>query len=301
MSSFANLKRNSGNLDKLTKAVEALKSNSGDDSDKYWKLELDKSSNGMAVIRFLPAPAVDGDEGLPWVKIYHHGFQGPGGWYIDNCPTTLNGQPCPVCESNSSFWNSGIEANKEIARGRKRKLSYIANIYIVNDPKHPENNGTVKLFKFGAKIFEKITSAMHPEFSDEEPMNPFDLWTGANFKLKSTKRDGYQNYDKSEFDKVAPLFDSDDEMEEVWKKEFSLQELVSEKNFKSYDQLKGRLNKVLGIGEVVGAKSAKQKVRAEEESIDEALEPKDTSGETSSADSDTDDDLAFFQELADES
>ena len=197
MNSFANLKRSSGNFDKLAKALEQLDSPSNQSNeDNFWKCEVDKSGNGYAVIRFLPAPAVDGDDGLPWAKMYTHGFQGPGGWLIDNCLTTQN-EKCPVCEHNSVLWNSGIEANKEIARKQKRRLTYIANIYVVEDSKHPENNGKVFLFKFGKKIFEKITAAMNPEFEDETPINPFDMWSGANFKLKIRKVEGYQNYDRS--------------------------------------------------------------------------------------------------------
>ena len=251
MNDFAKLKSGSGHLDKLKKSIEALASSSDGKSDKenYWRPEVDKAGNGMATIRFLPAPAVDGDDGLPWVKIFNHGFQGPGGWLIDNCLTT-KGQSCPVCEHNSTLWNSGIEANKDIVRKQKRKLSYIANVYIVNDPKHPENNGTVKLFKFGAKIFDKITEAMNPQFEDETPINPFDLWAGANFKLKITKVAGYQNYDKSEFESPSALLNDDDKLEKIWKSEHSLAELLADKEFKTYDALKARLDKVLGATEM---------------------------------------------------
>jgi len=234
MSSFANLKRQSGNLDKLSKAIEALNTSSegNEKSDNFWRPEVDKAGNGTATIRFLPAPAVDGDDALPWVKIFSHGFQGAGGWLIDNCLTTKN-QQCPVCEHNSSLWNSGIEANKDIVRKQKRKLNYIANVYIVSDPKHPENEGQVKLFKFGKKIFDKITEAMNPQFEDETAVNPFDLWKGANFKLKIRKVEGYQNYDKSEFESSSPLLSDDDELEKIWKSEFSLAEMTSDKEFKS--------------------------------------------------------------------
>ena len=181
MSSFAALKKSSGNLEKLTKAIEQLNSSSegGKSDDKFWRPEVDKAGNGMATFRFLPAPPQDGDEGLPWVKVFSHGFQGPGGWLIDNCLTT-KGQQCPVCEHNNRLWNSGIEANKEIVRKQKRKLNYIANVYIISDPKHPENEGQIKLFKFGKKIFDKINEAMNPAFADEVAINPFDMWKGAN-------------------------------------------------------------------------------------------------------------------------
>jgi len=238
MSSFASLKKSSGNLETLTKAIEKLNiSDSGKSEDKFWRPEVDKAGNGMATFRFLPAPPQDGDDGLPWVKVFSHGFQGPGGWLIDNCLTTKN-QQCPVCEHNNRLWNSGIEANKEIVRKQKRKLNYIANVYIVSDPKHPENEGQVRLFKFGKKIFDKINEAMNPAFEDETPINPFDLWKGANFKLKIRKVDGYQNYDKSEFESPSALMSNDEELEKIWNQEHSLQDLVSDKEFKSYDEMK---------------------------------------------------------------
>ena len=247
MSSFANLKRNSGNLEKLTKALEQISTNSGDSSeDNFWKPEVDKAGNGYAVIRFLPSPPADGDDGLPWAKIYTHGFQGPGGWYIENSLTTLN-EKDPVSEYNSELWNSDIPANKEIARKQKRRLTYISNILVVEDPKHPENNGQVKLFKFGKKIFDKITEAMNPAFEDEKPINPFDMWAGANFKLKIRKVEGYQNYDKSEFDSPSAIEGDDSDLEELWQKEYSLKEFLDRKHFKTYDELKTRLNKVLGV------------------------------------------------------
>ena len=193
MSSFANLKRGRSDLAKLTKAIEATsqpaEAGSKDDT-RFWQPEVDKAGNGMAVIRFLPAPAADGDDALPWVRVFSHGFQGPGGWFIDNCLTTIN-EKCPVCEHNNKLWNSGIESNKDIARKQKRKLSYVANILVISDPSNPANEGQVKLFKFGKKIFDKITEAMNPEFADETPVNPFDMWEGANFKLKIRNVEGY--------------------------------------------------------------------------------------------------------------
>ena len=292
MVDFSKLKTGSGNLDKLKKSIEALNASSGDanDKEKFWRPEVDKAGNGMATIRFLPAAPVDGDDGLPWVKIFGHGFQGPGGWLIDNCLTTKN-QQCPVCEHNNKLWNSGIEANKDIVRKQKRKLNYICNVYIVSDPKHPENEGQVKLFKFGAKIFEKITEAMNPQFEDETPINPFDLWKGANFKLKITKVAGYQNYDKSEFMSSSPLSEDDAELEKIWKSENSLSELVADKEFKSYDALKDRLEKVLGLnGDVPAAKTTVEQLKAA---------PKKTVAEPELA-SEDDDDMAYFAKLAEE-
>ena len=250
MSSFANLKRNRSDIKTLTKAIEATsqpaEAGSKDDT-RFWQPEVDKAGNGMAVIRFLPAPAVDGDDALPWVRTFSHGFQGPGGWFIDNCLTTLN-EKCPVCEHNNTLWNSGIEANKDIARKQKRKLTYVANILVVSDPSNSSNEGEIRLYKFGKKIFDKITEAMNPEFADETPVNPFDLWEGANFKLKIRNVEGYRNYDKSEFADKSALLDGDDaKLEELWKKEFSLKEFTEKKQFKPYDQLKSRLDKVLGF------------------------------------------------------
>ena len=291
MSSFANLKRQSGNLDKLTKAIEALSAgtDAADSRDNFWKPEIDKAGNGMATIRFLPASPGDGDDALPWVKLFSHGFQGPGGWLIDNCLTTKN-QQCPVCEHNNRLWNSGIEANKEIVRKQKRKLNYVANIYVVSDPKHPENEGKVFLFKFGKKIFDKLNEAMNPQFEDETPINPFDLWKGANFKLKIRKVDGYQNYDKSEFESASPLSSNDEELEKIWKMEHTLKELVEDKQFKSYDDMKARLDKVLGLnGEVAPAKTTVEQMRSapkvSQTDLDIATE---------------DDDMAYFSKLAED-
>ena len=293
MVDFSKLKTQSGNFDTLNKAIEKLNSSSEAASDKenFWRPEVDKAGNGMATSRFLPAPGQDGEDGLPWVKVFSHGFQGPGGWLIDNCLTTKN-QQCPVCEHNNKLWNSGVEANKEIVRKQKRKLNYIANVYIVSDPKHPENEGQVKLFKFGKKIFDKITEAMNPAFEDETPINPFDLWKGANFKLKIRKVDGYQNYDKSEFESAAPLFEDDAKLEKVWKMEHSLAELVSDKEFKSYDVLKNRLEKVLGLN---GDTDLAPRARTTVEQAKAAPKKETAPWEPEVAE---DDDLAYFAKLA---
>jgi hypothetical protein len=247
--SFATMKKNRNkSLESLIKETEKINSPSfgnGDD-DRFWRTALDKSGNGYAVIRFLPAPT---GEDVPWVRTFNHGFQGPGGWYIENSLTTL-GQKDPVSEYNTSLWNSGIEANKDIARKQKRRLTYISNVYIVKDPSNPENEGTVRLFKYGKKIFDKVNDMMNPTFEDETPRNPFDLWEGANFKMKIRKVDGFSNYDKSEFDNPAPLLEDDDKMEEVWKTQHSLQEFLAPDNFKSYNDLKVKLDKILGTATV---------------------------------------------------
>ena len=243
--SIAALKRSKSNLDtligELNKVAEPQSQKQSYSDDRFWKPELDKSGNGYAVFRFLPAIK---NEDLPWARLWSHAFQGPGGWYIENSLTTLNKKD-PVSESNSLLWNSGVEADKEIARKRKRKLSYIANVLIINDAKHPENEGQVKLFKFGKKIFDKITEAMKPEFEDEKPINPFDFWEGANFKLKIRKVDGYWNYDKSEFDSPTAIADNDESIEEIWNKQYALKPFLAPENFKSYDELKSKLDKVL--------------------------------------------------------
>jgi len=301
--SFANLKKQSklGSLtEKLVKEVEKLNSaGSSSEDDRYWKLTTDKSQNGYAVIRFLPAP---NGEDLPFVKIYSHAFQGNGGWLIDNCVTTLN-QKCPICEHNSSLWNSGIDANKEIARKQKRKLTYISNIYVVKDPSNPENEGKNFLYKYGKKIFDKISAAMKPEFEDETPIDPFDFWQGANFKLKAKNVAGYRNYDSSEFAVPGSLLDSDDEMEAIWKQEHSLAELVADDQFKSYDDLKKRLSSVLGTK---GARTQDpETVSEEDDSYDAERTAKSTSSFSSSSssssssnDEDEDEALSYFSRLA---
>ena len=244
--SFSSLKKQSslGSLtSKLVKEIEKTSATkSGGADERLWKPELDKSGNGFAVIRFLPAP--DGED-LPWAKIYSHAFQGPGCWYIENSLTTV-GQKDPVSEYNRELLNSGSDKDKETVRKQKRKLSYYSNIYVVKDPVNPHNEGQVFLFKFGKKIFDKITAAMQPEFEDESPINPFDFWAGANFKLKIRKVDGYWNYDKSEFDSAEPLLDDDDALEAIWKKEYSLADFTAPSSFKSYEDLDKRLKSVLG-------------------------------------------------------
>ena len=291
--SFANLKKQSklGSLTaKLVKEVEKLNTNGGSD-ERLWKLDVDKSGNGYAVIRFLPAP---NGEDLPFVKLYSHAFQGTGGWYIENSLTTL-GQKDPVSEFNTQLWNNGTDAGKETARKQKRKLTYISNIYVVKDPANPENEGKVFLYKYGKKIFDKLTAAMQPEFEDETAIDPFDFWQGANFKLKAKNVAGYRNYDSSEFTAQSPVLDDDDAMEALWKKEFSLAELVATDQFKSYDELKKRLEYVLGN---------KAQVRQDPEVIDEdddrgsAEQAVTTATASTSAAGEEDDTLSYFAQLA---
>ena len=246
--SFANLKKQSslGSLtSKLVKEVEKMNNTGGGGDDRLWKPEMDKTGNGYAVIRFLPAPE---GETIPWAKLYSHAFKGPGGWYIENSLTTL-GEKDPVGEVNRRLWNSGSDEDKETARKQKRKLQYYSNIYVVKDPKHPENEGKVFLYKYGKKIHDKILAAMQPEFQDETPVNVFDLWEGANFKLKIKKVAGYWNYDSSEFDSVSALSADDTELESIWKTEHSLEAFTAKDQFKSYEDLERRLNMVLGISQ----------------------------------------------------
>ena len=299
--SFSALKRQrTSSLERLTKEINKLanKEQGSSSDDRYWQPEVDKAGNGYAIIRFLPAPV---NEELPWVRIWNHGFQGPGGWYIENSLTTLN-QTDPVAEYNSKLWNSGNDKDKEIARKQKRRLTYIANIYVVKDPAHPENEGKVFLYKFGKKIFDKINEKMNPEFEDEKPTNPFDLWAGANFKLKIRKVEGYRNYDKSEFEEPAPLLDDDDDMEAIWKSEHSLAELVAADKFKSYDELKKRLDKVLSEPNGSSRKSDEDDdIPFERPASRPSAAP--AVGKTAAAPKkkiDEDDDLEFFNKLAED-
>ena len=245
--SLSDLRKSRGGFDSLMKEVEKIanpQSESRGADDRYWQPEVDKAGNGYAVIRFLAPPK--GEE-LPWVRVWNHGFKGPSGkWYIENSLTTL-GKADPVSEYNTELWNSGSEANKEIARQQKRKLSYITNILIVKDPAHPENEGKVFLYKFGKKIFDKIKDVAEPQFEDEKPINPFDFWEGANFKLKIRNVEGYRNYDKSEFDGISSISESDDEIEAIWNKQHSLTQFLDEKHFKSYDELKKKFEMVMGL------------------------------------------------------
>ena len=299
--SFATLKRNSTNsFDKLTQEIEKMSSTEGGADERFWKPEMDKSGNGYAVIRFLPAPE---GEDVPWAKVWSHAFQGPGGWYIENSLSTLNKKD-PVGDLNRQLWNSGSEKDKEVARKQKRKLSYYTNIYVVKDPAHPENEGKVFLYKFGKKIFDKITEAMQPAFADEKPVNPFDFWTGADFKIKLRKVDGYWNYDKSEFSDAGTLggFD-DDKLEQIYSKAHSLAQFTADDNFKTYDELQKRLNDVLNSKPV--QRVDRETYEDEENHVTETVAsfaststPSFSSRSTSN--DDEDDTLSYFARLAEE-
>ena len=302
--SLSDLKKSRGGFDNLMKEVEKISKPEGGrtEDDRFWQPSVDKVGNGYAVIRFLPPPR---GEDLPWARVWSHGFQGPGGkWYIENSLTTL-GQADPVSELNTKLWNSGVESDKEIARKQKRKLTYIANILVIKDPANPENEGQIKLFKFGKKIFDKIKDITDPQFEDEEPVNPFDFWKGANFKLKIRNVEGYRNYDKSEFDSPSEIADSDEEIEAIWKKEHSLAAFLDAKNFKTYDELKKKLDFVLN-----GAnKSAKKAETAQLDDDDAPVtkqvtkEPKIRTKAVKREEvdfSDDDDSLSYFAKLAEE-
>ena len=293
---FEALKTSSSGFDKLTKALEenlnpedSKKQNKYQD-ERLWKPELDKTGNGYAVLRFLPATS---GEDMPWVRLWSHAFQGPGGWYIENSLTTL-GNKDPVSEENTRLWNTGAESDKQVARNRKRKLSYYSNVLIVSDPAHPENEGQVKLFKFGKKIFDKITEAMQPEFDDETPINPFDFWKGANFKLKIRKVDGFWNYDKSEFEGVSAIADNDDSIKAIWEKQYPLKPFLDASNFKSYEELKEKLNRV-----ITGTKSTDTVENVDLPSTSTGTVQSKDSASTASA-SDSDDTLDYFSKLAEE-
>ena len=307
--SFATLKKNSNTLDRLSKEIEKLNgSSSSSADDRFWKPERDKSGNGSAVIRFLPEPEVDGSDALPFVRIFDHGFKGPTGkWYIENSLTTLNLKD-PVSEFNSKLWNETEDENswqRKQARDQKRRLHYISNILVISDTKNPSNEGKVFLFKYGKKIFDKVSMLMHPEFEGDIPVNPFDMWKGANFKLRIRTVEGYPNYDQSVFEAPAPLSNDDAFLENIWKSEYSLKELVDPKNFKSYNELKAKLDDVLGSNMMSSAPmnpsySADKVSRSFAQSApikDKAVMTNDTPPWVDSSDDD-DDEIQAFKRLA---
>ena len=296
--SFSDFKnRSKTSIQDLTKKMESM-TNSKDSykDDRFWRPELDKSSNGYAVIRFLPA--VNGED-LPWATYYSHGFKGKGGWYIEKSRTTL-GEKDPVSEMNTELWNSGIESDKDIARQRKRRLHYTSNILVVSDPANPQNEGKIFLYKYGKKIFDKIQEAMNPEFEDENPVNPFDFWQGANFKLKVRKVAGFINYDKSEFESASALFDGDDEkLEALWKTQYALGEFTDPSTFKTYDELKKRLGDVLG-SDIRNSVSSDSVSTAENVDFSKNENSTESQPTTESATESTDA-LSYFEKLANES
>ncbi len=300
--SFNELKKKSkNNMTDLIKKMEDQTKKTDYKDDRYWRPEIDKSGNGFAIIRFLPEVE---NEDCPWAKVYSHTFRGPGGWYIENCLTTIS-QKDPVTELNTQLWNSGVESDKNLARDRKRKLNYTSNIYVVSDPSNPQNEGKVFLYKYGSKIFEKLQEVMKPEFKDEEAINPFDFWKGANFRLKIRKVAGYTNYDKSEFDSSSPLCKGDDaELEKVWKSQYPLTEFTNSSNFKTHQELKDRLYEVLG-GDIRAASNVGYDKTAEDISESDIKEKKPLNIKSKklteeNVDEETDA-LDYFSKLAEES
>lgn len=293
--SFQNLKKQSqSNVQSLSRELEKM--NKGAESfkdDRFWNIERDKSGNGFAVIRFLPA--CEGEE-IPWARTFSHGFRGAGGdWFIENCPTTL-GQKCPVCEANSVLWNSGIESDKEIARARKRKLRYTSNILVISDPAHKENEGKVFLYNYGKKIFDKITESMTPQFAGEDAINPFDFWKGRNFKLKVRTISDFPNYDASEFASPTALFDGDDvKLEKLWKTQYKLAEFVDPSQFKSYDELQSKLNQVLNGKQKPGITDSNPASKFAAKSSKPAKEEAPFEAEI-----EEDDNLSYFRKLSEE-
>ena len=291
--SFAELKRSrQTNLDKLLQETNKLtsKETSGGADTRFWQPSVDKAGNGYAVIRFLPATK---GEDIPWVRIFNHGFQGPGGWYIENSLTTLNKKD-PVTEYNNMLWNRGDDTGKEQARKQKRRLLYVSNVYIINDSSNPENNGQVKLYRYGKKIFDKLNEAMNPQFEDENPINPFDLWEGCNFKMKIRNLDGYRNYDKSEFESPKPVLEDDAKMEEIWNSQYSLSEFTDPNKFKTYDELKDKLNRVLALNG-----SGQTLPTAEDTKLDSTPPPAVSKSMAPKKEvADDGDELDFFEKLA---
>jgi hypothetical protein len=296
----------SSSLDKLRAAMETASPTEGAkksyNDDTMWKPELDKSGNGYAVVRFLPTP--DGEE-MPWVSYFDHGFQGPGGWYIEKSLTTLNKQD-PVSEYNTQLWNTGVEANKDQARKQKRRLHYVSNILVISDPKNPANEGKVFKYRYGKKIFEALKEAISPAFEDEKAINPFDLRDeGANFKIKIRKVDGYWNYDKSEFDSVAPLFTDENKLNDIYTSVHSLSGIIAPSEFKSYEELKEKLDRVLGLQGSVSNSTAESVAEDMEEvpwsnvnTETVAEEPVISSAETTSPQVEEDDAMDYFKKLA---
>jgi hypothetical protein len=296
--SLEHLRKNRmSDINKLVAAADKVSGGAGKaqsyEDTRFWKPEVDKSGNGFAVIRFLPAPA---GEDMPWTRYWDHGFQGPGGWYIEKSLTSI-GQNDPVGEINTKLWNSGLDSDKEIARKQKRRLHYVANVLVVSDPAHPENEGKVFLFQFGKKIFDKMMDVMQPQFQDEEPVNPFDLWEGANFKLKIRNVEGYRNYDKSEFDKKSAISADESQLEAVYAKVYSLKDFTDPKNYKSYDELKAKLERVLGA---TAPRTTAESIGLDEQASAPSVGRVAHAPMDASDSDDADDTLSYFAKLAKE-
>lgn len=296
--SFANLKKSSvTSMKALAEKLNSEKTKDYGPDERFWTPDIDKGGNGYAVIRFLPAPE---DHDMPYVKVYSHGFKEGTRWYIEGCPTTVGGK-CPACDANNILWETGDKANQDIVRKRKRQLQYIANILVISDSKRPENEGKVFLWKFGKKIFEKITQAIEPEFQDEKAINPFDFWAGANFKLKIRNFEGFRNYDKSEFEAASSLFDGDDgALEKLWKSEISLKEFVSPEAFKAYDVLKAKFEQIVNGTIAVQAQVAAQERQDEHVADTKPTPSRENPKPTPTPSASDDDDFAAYKSLLDD-
>lgn len=298
--SLAALKKNRmSDINKLVAAAEKVGGNAGQqasyEDNRFWKPEVDKAGNGYAVLRFLPSPE---GEDLPWTRYWDHGFQGPGGWYIEKSLTSI-GQNDPVGELNTKLWNSGLDSDKEIARKQKRRLHYVANVLVVSDPAHPENEGKVFLYQFGKKIFDKMMDVMQPQFQDESPVNPFDLWEGANFKLKIRNVEGYRNYDKSEFDKQSAVSNDESELEAIYAKVYSLKDFTDASKYKTYEELKAKLERVLGG---TAPRTTAESITLDESSAGASVGKSAPAkfAPVESSDEGDDDTLSYFSKLANE-
>jgi len=297
--SFENLKRNKDQISKLIQAADTTGGSTGEKKsyvdERIWKPTVDKAGNGYAVLRFLPAP--DGED-LPWVRYWDHAFKGPTGmWYIENSLTSI-GKQDPVGELNSRLWNTGLDSDKDRARTQKRRLHYVANVLVISDPSNPETEGKVYLYKFGKKIFDKIMDVMQPAFQDESPINPFDFWKGADFKLKIRQVEGYRNYDKSEFASPAPLLDGDDDkLEELYSKQYALAEFIDPSNYKTYDELKAKLMRVLGEEADAGAPTLREEAQLNETAPPPEIKQPVQADEIP-FDTDEDDTMSYFAKLA---
>jgi len=298
MSRFTELKSKSKSsfktlTDKLDKIADGNSEAKSYQDDRFWRAQVDKAGNGHARIRFLPA--TDG-ETIPWVKYFSHGFKDVGGWYIENCRTSI-GEKDPVADANNVLWETGLEANKNLARDRKRRLHYVSNILVIDDPEHPENNGKVFLFKYGKKIFDKINDKMHPEFEDDVAVNPFDFWEGANFKLRIRKVEGYTNYDKSEFETPEAVHDDDETIENLWKIEHALKPFLEADFYKPYTVLKEKFERVIGLTSEHDARITAEDLEPEDNDVPIGGEDTETVPDSEEAPGDV---MDFFDKLANE-
>lgn len=304
MSNFSQLKQTSqDSLRKLTEQMNKMnpESESKKGDENFWKPTVDKAGNGSAIIRFLPAPE---GEDVPFVRYWDHGFQGPGGkWYIEKSLTSI-GEKDPVAEYNSKLWkesDNDDSPQRKQARKQKRRLHYVANIYVVKDPGNPENNGKVFLYDFGKKIFEKLNAVMHPVddgIEEKKPINPFCLWTGANFYLRMRQVDGYRSYETSSFGESKSLLDDDKALETVWKQEHSLKGFLDHSKYKTFAELDRRLKEVLELN--VPSTPDEAPKMAEPPVARTAPAKTLPERKTPVLDEEDEDDLSFFKKLAEE-